>query len=146
MQDVTRQRYLHDHLEALGQARQRGADNVRGYFVWSLLDNLEWSSGYAMKFGLAMVQRPSMQRIPKHSMLWYRLVMAAHKMAADASAAEQDAENADSPTEKADGPAKDPVAAQTHAHWRTPADEEGHEGSRQRARTLSAHLRAPHQE
>ena len=47
-----------------------GAD-VRGYFVWSLLDNFEWGAGYAHRFGLVYVDYPTQQRIPKASARWY---------------------------------------------------------------------------
>ena len=47
-----------------------GAD-VRGYFVWSLLDNFEWGSGYSQRFGLVYVDYPTQRRIPKASFRWY---------------------------------------------------------------------------
>jgi beta-glucosidase len=47
-----------------------GAD-VRGYFVWSLLDNFEWGAGYATRFGLVYVDYATQQRIPKASARWY---------------------------------------------------------------------------
>ena len=47
-----------------------GAD-VRGYFVWSLLDNFEWGAGYASRFGLVYVDYPTQRRIPKASARWY---------------------------------------------------------------------------
>jgi beta-glucosidase len=52
-------------------ARQAGAD-VRGYFVWSLLDNFEWAEGYAKRFGIVRVEYDTQARIPKQSALWYR--------------------------------------------------------------------------
>jgi beta-glucosidase len=45
---------------------------VGGYFVWSLLDNLEWTSGYSQRFGLVWVDHASGQRSPKDSYYWYR--------------------------------------------------------------------------
>jgi beta-galactosidase len=49
--DRKRAKYIRDHVTAVRQAVRAGAD-VRGYFYWSLQDNLEWSDGYAPKFGL----------------------------------------------------------------------------------------------
>jgi beta-glucosidase len=45
--------------------------DLRGYFVWSLLDNFEWDSGYAMRFGIVFVDYGTQQRIPKTSARWY---------------------------------------------------------------------------
>ena len=47
-----------------------GAD-VRGYFVWSLLDNFEWGSGLSQRFGLVYVDYHTQRRIPKASAQWY---------------------------------------------------------------------------
>ena len=47
-----------------------GAD-VRGYFVWSLLDNFEWGSGYGTRFGLVYIDYPTLKRTPKASFRWY---------------------------------------------------------------------------
>lgn len=69
--DDARIAYLHAHIGALNRAVAAGAD-VRGYFVWSLIDNFEWSSGYGVRFGLAYVDYPTQRRIPKSSFRWYR--------------------------------------------------------------------------
>ena len=45
--------------------------DVRGYFVWSLLDNFEWGYGFSQRFGLTWVDYPSGARIPKASFAWY---------------------------------------------------------------------------
>jgi beta-glucosidase len=50
---------------------------LRGYFVWSLLDNFEWAHGYTKRFGLCWVDFVTQQRIPKESAIWYREVAAA---------------------------------------------------------------------
>ncbi|MFJ8692886.1 GH1 family beta-glucosidase [Streptomyces roseolilacinus] len=68
--DVRRIRYLHDHVAALHRALADGAD-VRGYFVWSLLDNFEWSYGYAKRFGIVHVDYATQTRTPKASARWY---------------------------------------------------------------------------
>ena len=43
-----------------------------GYFVWSLMDNLEWVSGFSLRFGLIWVDQETRERIPKDSYYWYR--------------------------------------------------------------------------
>ncbi|WP_395703359.1 GH1 family beta-glucosidase [Aquabacterium sp.] len=69
--DPRRVAYLHAHLEAVAQARAAGVD-VRGYFYWSLMDNYEWDSGYAKRFGIVHVDYTTQVRTPKASALWYR--------------------------------------------------------------------------
>lgn len=76
--DVQRQQYLHDHIQAVGDAIQAGAD-VKGYFVWSFQDNLEWASGYQMHFGLIWIDRPSMRRVPKDSLRYYSEIVRTHQ-------------------------------------------------------------------
>ena len=49
----------------------QGVD-VRGYFLWSLMDNFEWNSGYAKRFGIVYVDYATQQRTPKASAQWYR--------------------------------------------------------------------------
>ncbi|WP_035795187.1 glycoside hydrolase family 1 protein [Kitasatospora mediocidica] len=68
--DPERIAYLHTHLAAVHQAIAAGAD-VRGYFLWSLLDNFEWAYGYAKRFGAVYVDYPTQRRIPKASAHWY---------------------------------------------------------------------------
>ncbi|MBA8949962.1 GH1 family beta-glucosidase [Actinomadura namibiensis] len=63
--------FLREHIRAVAAARARGVD-VRGYFVWTLLDNFEWAHGYAPAFGLVSVDRATLRRTPKRSALWYR--------------------------------------------------------------------------
>ena len=60
----------------MDQAVAAGAD-IRGYFVWSLLDNFEWDSGYSVRFGLTYVDYQTLQRIPKTSFHWYADVIKA---------------------------------------------------------------------
>lgn len=69
--DPARIEYLRTHLEALRAAMEGGVD-VRGYFYWSLLDNYEWNSGYAKRFGLIHVDYETQKRTPKDSAHWYR--------------------------------------------------------------------------
>ncbi|MEN0072124.1 MAG: GH1 family beta-glucosidase [Propionicimonas sp.] len=69
--DADRVDYLRRHLAAVHQAMVRGAD-VRGYFVWSLLDNFEWAYGYARRFGIVRVDFDTLARTPKRSAAWFR--------------------------------------------------------------------------
>ena len=67
--------YLRAHLRALHDAIQAGVD-VRGYYVWSLMDNFEWAHGYGPRFGMVRVDYPTQRRIPKQSARWYSEVIA----------------------------------------------------------------------
>jgi beta-glucosidase len=73
--DERRVEYLRSHIAAVERARAQGVD-VRGYYVWSLLDNFEWEWGYAKRFGIVYVDYPTQRRIPKRSALWYRDLIA----------------------------------------------------------------------
>ncbi len=68
--DHGRVAYLKDYAGAMDAAIAAGAD-VRGYFVWSLLDNFEWRSGYGPRFGIVHVDYPTQRRTPKASFRWY---------------------------------------------------------------------------
>ena len=54
------------------RARSRDGAPVKGYFVWSLLDNFEWQHGYSKRFGIVYVDYPTLERVPKDSFYWYR--------------------------------------------------------------------------
>ncbi|MFD1154799.1 GH1 family beta-glucosidase [Undibacterium aquatile] len=69
--DQPRIAYVHAHLDAIHAAIEQGV-NVKGYFYWSLLDNFEWNSGYAKRFGLVYVDYATQQRTLKASAHWYR--------------------------------------------------------------------------
>ncbi|MGW1671132.1 GH1 family beta-glucosidase [Streptomyces sp. NPDC002324] len=71
LDDQERIAYLDGHVRALHEAAEAGVD-VRGYFVWSLLDNFEWAEGYARRFGLVHVDFETLERTPKASYAWYR--------------------------------------------------------------------------
>jgi beta-glucosidase len=71
VEDEPRVAYLHDHIAAVERAREQGVD-VRGYYVWSLLDNFEWEWGYEKRFGIVFVDFPTQRRVFKRSALWYR--------------------------------------------------------------------------
>ncbi|UYM05795.1 GH1 family beta-glucosidase [Solicola gregarius] len=68
--DPMRVEYLSRHIAAVGDAIEAGAP-VRGYFVWSLLDNFEWAYGYTKRFGIVYVDYASQRRVPKTSARWY---------------------------------------------------------------------------
>ncbi|PRX96626.1 GH1 family beta-glucosidase [Allonocardiopsis opalescens] len=76
--DGDRVAYLRDHLTALAGAIAAGAD-VRGYFVWSLLDNFEWAYGYDRRFGIIAVDYDDLSRTPKDSYHWYKDLLRAHR-------------------------------------------------------------------
>lgn len=78
--DVDRIAYLREHVAAIHEAIGRGID-VRGYFLWSFLDNFEWAWGYAQRFGLVYVDYPTQARVPKDSAVWYRDVIRRHGLA-----------------------------------------------------------------
>jgi beta-glucosidase len=73
--DPERVGYLHSHLTAAHQALSEGVD-LRGYFVWSLLDNFEWAEGYGRRFGLVHIDYETQHRTWKDSAHWYREVIA----------------------------------------------------------------------
>jgi beta-glucosidase len=69
--DPRRVQYLREHIAAVGRAIDEGVD-VRGYFVWSFLDNFEWAEGYRPRFGLVYTDYVTQRRIPKTSYSWYQ--------------------------------------------------------------------------
>jgi beta-glucosidase len=73
--DVDRIAYLDAYISAVDDAVEHGAD-VRGFFVWSLLDNFEWAEGYTKRFGLVYVDYPTLERVPKDSFHWFRGLVA----------------------------------------------------------------------
>ncbi len=81
VEDPDRVAYLEDHLDAVASAIEEGAD-VRGYFVWSLLDNFEWAWGYDKRFGIVHVDYDSQLRTVKRSGHVYAEIIRAHRDAA----------------------------------------------------------------
>ena len=77
VEDPDRVAYLRDHIAAVELAVGEGVD-VRGYYVWSLLDNFEWEHGYDSRFGIVAVDFANQRRIPKRSALWYRDLISRH--------------------------------------------------------------------
>ena len=77
VQDPDRISFLKEHFMAAARAIAAGVP-LRGYFVWSLLDNFEWGHGYWKRFGLVYVDFPTQRRVLKSSAHWYGRVIAAH--------------------------------------------------------------------
>ena len=69
--DPERTAYISNHIDAVARAVADGAP-VKGYFVWSLLDNFEWAHGYSKRFGIVYIDYPTLERVPKDSFYWYR--------------------------------------------------------------------------
>ncbi len=72
--DPDRITFLDGYLSCLKRAVEEGVD-VRGYFLWSFLDNFEWARGYSERFGIVYVDYPTQKRIVKDSAYWYRRVI-----------------------------------------------------------------------
>jgi beta-glucosidase len=77
--DARRIEYLRDHLAAVHRALTGGVP-LRGYFVWSFMDNFEWAHGYTKRFGLYRIDFPSQRRMAKESAFWYRDVIASNSI------------------------------------------------------------------
>lgn len=90
VQDTERTGFILDHIAAVGEALDQGAD-VRGYFVWSLLDNFEWSWGYGKRFGIVRVDYGTFERTVKASGYAYARLIAAAKQHARALPASRSA-------------------------------------------------------
>ncbi|HWV70445.1 MAG TPA: GH1 family beta-glucosidase [Pseudosphingobacterium sp.] len=75
--DEERIRYLEAHIEQVLRAKRDGID-IRGYFVWTLMDNFEWAEGYNPRFGLIHVNFETQERTMKDSGKWYREWLGAH--------------------------------------------------------------------
>jgi beta-glucosidase len=80
LDDQRRIDYLAGHLDAVRRAQAAGAD-VRGYFVWSLMDNFEWAEGFSKRFGLVHVDFDTQARTPRSSYRWLREQIAASRVA-----------------------------------------------------------------
>ncbi|MPY29994.1 beta-glucosidase [Streptomyces adustus] len=76
--DQERITFLDGHVRALHRALEQGVD-VRGYFVWSLMDNFEWAEGYQRRFGLVHVDYDTLERTPKASYHWLRDALRAQR-------------------------------------------------------------------
>jgi beta-glucosidase len=76
VEDEARRHYIEAHLVALADVIAHGVD-VRGYFVWSLMDNFEWAEGYRKRFGIVHVDYTTLRRTLKRSALWYQSLLQA---------------------------------------------------------------------
>ncbi|MFX1337889.1 MAG: GH1 family beta-glucosidase [Promethearchaeota archaeon] len=74
VQDDDRLSYLKRHFESAQRAINEGV-NLKGYFVWSLMDNFEWIEGYSKRFGIIKVDFETQERIWKKSAIWYKDVI-----------------------------------------------------------------------
>ena len=74
VEDRERVNYLRQHLIELHKAIQQGV-NVKGYFIWSLMDNFEWASGFGPRFGIVRTNYDTQERTPKLSARWYAEVI-----------------------------------------------------------------------
>ena len=79
--DQARISYLDGHVRAVHEAITAGVD-VRGYFVWTLMDNFEWTEAYEQRFGLVHVDFATQRRTPKESFGWYRDLIAGQRASA----------------------------------------------------------------
>jgi beta-glucosidase len=80
VEDTDRVMFLRNYLTHLQRATVEGYP-VKGYFIWSLLDNFEWEDGYSKRFGIHFVDYTTQKRIPKLSAEWYREVIARNAVA-----------------------------------------------------------------
>jgi beta-glucosidase len=78
--DTERVMYLRNHLTHLQRATSEGLP-VKGYFLWSLLDNFEWADGFSKRFGIHYVDFKTLKRTPKLSAEWYREVIRRNALA-----------------------------------------------------------------
>ncbi|KHN03637.1 Beta-glucosidase 6 [Glycine soja] len=73
LKDEKRIKYHNDYLINLQASITEDGCNVQGYFVWSLLDNWEWQSGFTSRFGLYFIDyKDNLKRYPKHSVEWFK--------------------------------------------------------------------------
>ena len=73
IRDYDRIDYLYRHLEQCIRARKSGVP-LTSYYVWSFLDDLEWTAGYGTRMGLIMIDHETKERICKESVYWYSKV------------------------------------------------------------------------
>lgn len=74
IKDSQRIKYINDHLSAAHKAIQEGV-NLKGYYLWSLMDNFEWSFGYSKRFGIIHIDYETLKRTIKQSGYWYKDVI-----------------------------------------------------------------------
>ncbi len=77
--DSDRIMYLRNYITELHRAVAEGCP-LKGYFLWSLMDNFEWADGYGKRFGVHYVDFATQRRIPKLSAAWYRELIARNEV------------------------------------------------------------------
>jgi beta-glucosidase len=77
--DIHRRNYIRACLRETHRAMQDGV-TIKGFFLWSFMDNFEWQDGYARRFGVVYVDFKTQKRTPKFSALWYQRVMAENRL------------------------------------------------------------------
>jgi beta-glucosidase len=77
VRDDRRVSFLRRYFEAARRAVSEGV-KLKGYFVWSIMDNFEWGEGFSQRFGIVHVDYATQKRTPKDSALWYRGVIASN--------------------------------------------------------------------
>jgi beta-glucosidase len=82
--DAHRTRFLLQHLSAVCEAARTVP--LKGYFVWSLMDNFEWAHGYTKRFGITYVDYATQRRVIKDSGHWYRQTIAHNRVVAPGAA------------------------------------------------------------
>jgi beta-glucosidase len=82
--DAHRTYFLHQHLSVVSEAAR--SVPLKGYFVWSLMDNFEWAHGYAKRFGITYVDYATQRRIIKDSGYWYRQTILQNRVVAPGQA------------------------------------------------------------
>lgn len=75
LDDQERIDYIRSVLKSLWRAMEEGID-VRGYYLWSLMDNFEWSAGYEARYGIYYTNYETLERVPKKSAAWYSKLIA----------------------------------------------------------------------
>jgi beta-glucosidase len=78
VKDALRTAYIQNHIKAVNEALQKGV-NIKGYYVWSMFDNLEWIMGFSRRFGITYVDFKTQERYPKESYLWYQSFLKGQK-------------------------------------------------------------------
>lgn len=86
VRDPERVEYLRQHFTAARELIDEGID-LRGYYVWSLMDNFEWAEGYSRRFGIVFIEFGTQQRILKTSAKWYKALIASQPPALERTAA-----------------------------------------------------------
>ena len=77
--DIDRINFIKIHLQVMQKFIEEGG-NLRGYYLWSFIDNFEWACGYSKRFGMVYVNYDTQERIMKDSAIWYKKVIKARSL------------------------------------------------------------------